>query len=70
MAARMAVEDFGGTLLGKPVEIVSGDFLLKVDTGLAVARRWLDQEHVDAIVDVPSSPLALALRPALPESAR
>ncbi|MEN3386282.1 MAG: branched-chain amino acid transport system substrate-binding protein, partial [Hyphomicrobiales bacterium] len=54
-AAKMAVEDFGGALLGKPIEVVSGDFLLKVDTGLSVARRWLDQENVDAIVDVPSS---------------
>ncbi len=61
-AAKMAVEDFGGTLLGKPIEVVSGDFLLKVDIGLSVARRWLDQENVDAIVDVPSSPLALALQ--------
>src|SRR6185436_6105583 len=56
MAAKMAVEDFGGTLFGKPIEVISGDFLLKVDTGLLVARRWLDQENVDAIVDVPSSP--------------
>lgn len=61
-AAKMAVEDFGGTLFGKPIEVVGGDFLLKVDTGLSVARRWMDQEDVDAIVDVPSSPLALALQ--------
>jgi branched-chain amino acid transport system substrate-binding protein len=67
MAAKMAVEDFGGTLLGKPIEVVSGDFLLKVDTGLSVARRWLDQENVDAIVDVPSSPLALALQNVIKE---
>jgi len=37
------------------------------DTGLLVARRWLDQENVDAIVDVPSSPLALALQPIVRE---
>lgn len=66
-AAKMAVEDFGGTLFGKPIEVVHGDFLMKVDTGVTVARRWLDQENVDAIVDVPSSPLALALQPVIKE---
>lgn len=62
VATRMAIEDFGGKVLGKPIEVVSGDFLMKVDTGAAVARRWLDAENVDAIVDVPSSPLALAVQ--------
>jgi len=61
-AAKMAVEDFGGAMFGKPIEVISGDFLLKVDTGVALARNWFDRENVDAIVDVPSSPLALALQ--------
>ena len=61
-AAKMAVEDFGGSVLGKPIEVVQGDFLMKVDTGMLLARRWLDQDNVDAIVDVPSSPLALAIQ--------
>lgn len=61
-AAQMAVDDFGGKVLGKPIEIVFGDFQLKVDIGLAVARRWFEEENVDAIVDVPSSPLALAMQ--------
>jgi len=67
MAAKMAVEDFGGSVLGKPIEVISGDFLLKVDVGLLVGRRWLDQENVDVIVDVPSSPLALALQTVIRE---
>ena len=61
-ATRMAVEDFGGKVLGKPIEVISGDFLMKVDVGTTIARRWFDVENVDAIVDVPSSPLALAIQ--------
>src|SRR6476661_540987 len=48
-AAKMAVEDFGGAMFGRPIEVISGDFLLKVDTGVALARNWFDRENVDAI---------------------
>lgn len=59
-AARLAAED-AGLVLGKDVEIVSADFQLKVDVGVAIARKWYDDENVDAIIDVPFSGLALAI---------
>jgi branched-chain amino acid transport system substrate-binding protein len=59
-AARLAAED-AGLVLGKPVEIVSADFLLKVDVGVAIARKWYDEDNVDTIIDVPFSGLALAI---------
>jgi branched-chain amino acid transport system substrate-binding protein len=62
LAARMAVEDFGGSVLGRPIEIVSGDHQNKPDVGAAVVRRWLDSEGVDAIADVPTSSVGLAVQ--------
>lgn len=59
-AAKLAAED-AGLVLGKPVEIVSADFQLKVDVGVAIARKWYDEENVDTIIDVPFSGLALAI---------
>src|SRR4051794_29405148 len=54
-AAQMAVEDFGGMVLGKPISVVVGDHQLKPDIGAGIARRWYDVEQVDVIVDVPIS---------------
>jgi branched-chain amino acid transport system substrate-binding protein len=62
LAAKMAIEDFGNNVLGKPVEVITADFQLKVDIGAAIIRRWFDEENVDAIADVASSPLALAVQ--------
>src|SRR5262245_21889751 len=59
-AAKLAAED-AGPVLGNPVEIVSADFQLKADVGIAIARKWYDEENVDAIIDVPFSGLALAI---------
>jgi len=61
-AVRMAVEDFGGTVLGKPIEIVSADHQNKVDIGVSIARRWYEHEKVDVILDVPNSAIALAIQ--------
>ncbi|GGC86708.1 ABC transporter substrate-binding protein [Chelatococcus reniformis] len=61
LAAKMAVEDFGGTVLGKPIEIVAGDHQNKPDVGSAIARKWIDVDKVDAIADVPSSATALGV---------
>lgn len=61
-AARMAIEDFGGKVLGQPVEILSGDHQNKPDTALSIAKRWLDTQGVDVIVDVPTSSVALAIQ--------
>lgn len=61
-AARMAIEDFGGKVLGKPIELLSADHQNKPDVGTALARRWFDEQKVDAIVDVPVSSVALAVQ--------
>ncbi len=61
LAAQMAAEDFGGTLDGAPIEIVSADHQNKADIGSSIARRWFDQDGVSAIADVPSSSVALAV---------
>src|SRR5204863_2373615 len=54
-AARMEVEDFNGGGKSIKVEIVYADHQNKADVGAAIARKWLDVEGVDAIVDVPNS---------------
>jgi branched-chain amino acid transport system substrate-binding protein len=61
-AAQMAVDDFGGTVLGKPISVIVGDHQLKPDIGGAIARRWYDVEQVDLIVDVPISAVGLAIQ--------
>jgi branched-chain amino acid transport system substrate-binding protein len=61
VAARMAVEEFGGKVAGVPVEVVFADHQNKPDVGASVARQWLDRDGVDAIVDVPTSSVALAV---------
>jgi len=60
-AARMAVEEFGGKVLGMPIEIVYADHQNKPDIAAATARKWFDEEKVDAILDVASSSPALAV---------
>jgi branched-chain amino acid transport system substrate-binding protein len=60
-AVQMAVEDYGGKVKGKPVEVVYADHQNKADIGAQIARRWLDAEGVDAIVDVPNSGIALSV---------
>lgn len=62
LAAQMAVEDAGGKVNGVPVEVISGDHQNKADIGAGVARRWIDTEQVDAIMDVPNSAVALAVQ--------
>ncbi len=48
-AVKMAVEDFGGTVLGKPIEVVFADTQLKPDVGSVIARKWIEDEQVDVI---------------------
>ncbi|MGY4310952.1 branched-chain amino acid transport system substrate-binding protein [Bradyrhizobium sp. JR3.5] len=62
VAAQMAVDDFKGKVLGRPIEIVAGDHQNKADTGSAIARRWLENDNVEAILDVPNSAVALAVQ--------
>ena len=61
-AAQMAIDDFGGKVLGKPISLIVGDHQLKPDIGGNLARRWYDVEQVDLIVDVPVSAVGLAVQ--------
>jgi branched-chain amino acid transport system substrate-binding protein len=61
-AAQMAIEDFGGKVLGMPVEIVVGDHQNKPDLAAGIARRWFDIENVSAIADLTNSAVALAVQ--------
>ena len=62
LAAQMAVEDFGGSVLGKPIEVVGGDHQNKADIGANIARSWYDNDGIDVIADVPNSAVALAVQ--------
>jgi branched-chain amino acid transport system substrate-binding protein len=57
----MAVQDFGGKLLGSPIEIIAADHQNKPDIGAALARKWFDTEGVDVILDLANSAVVLAL---------
>jgi branched-chain amino acid transport system substrate-binding protein len=61
IAARMAAEDFKAAEKGIKVDIVAADHQNKPDIGASIARQWYDQEGVDAILDVPTSSVALAV---------
>jgi branched-chain amino acid transport system substrate-binding protein len=60
-AAKLAVEDFDPAAHGMKVEVVAGDHQNKPDVGANLARQWYDVDHVDVIVDVPTSSVALAI---------
>jgi branched-chain amino acid transport system substrate-binding protein len=66
-AARMAVEDFGGKVLGRPVEVIFADHQNKADLGANLARQWVDADKVNMIIDVPNSGVALAVQEVLRE---
>jgi branched-chain amino acid transport system substrate-binding protein len=61
VAARMAAEDAGGQVLGKPVEIVFADHQNKADLGATIARQWFDEGKVDLAIDFDNSSVALAV---------
>jgi len=61
LAAKMAVEDYGGKAAGRTVEVVSADHQNKPDVGSAIARRWIDEDGVNMIVDLPNSAVAFAV---------
>jgi branched-chain amino acid transport system substrate-binding protein len=61
VAVELAVEDMGGKVLGRPIQVLTADHQDKADIGGAIARRWYDQEGVHAIVDVVSSGVSLAV---------
>ncbi|MET0676497.1 MAG: ABC transporter substrate-binding protein [Bradyrhizobium sp.] len=61
LAARMAVADFGGSIDGVPIDIVTADHQNKPDVAAAVGREWFDRQGVDVIVDLPHSGAVLGL---------
>jgi branched-chain amino acid transport system substrate-binding protein len=61
-AARMAIEDFGGKVLGQPIQFISADHQNKPDVAANLANRWYDADNVDVIVDVPNSAAVLAVQ--------
>jgi branched-chain amino acid transport system substrate-binding protein len=61
-AAKLAVEDFGGKVLGAPIEIINADHQNKPDVASSVARQWYDTEKVDSIMELTTSSVALAVQ--------
>ena len=70
IAAQMAAEDFGGKVLGKPIVIISSDHQNKADIASSTARKWFDEQQVDAVADLVSSSTALAVMPVAAEKKR
>lgn len=66
-AVRLAVADFGGQVLGKPIQVVSADHQNKPEVALSIARQWLEQDGVDAVVDIANSAIALSVNTLLGE---
>lgn len=66
-AARMAIEDFGGEVNGKKIELVIADDQNKPDIGAAIAQKWVDEEGVDAIVGGSASSIAIAIQKMMAE---
>src|SRR5262249_30103666 len=62
LAARMAVEDAGGAVGGRKVELLDADHQEKVDVASAIAQEWFDRRGVDAIADLPNTGVVLALQ--------
>ena len=61
IAARMAIEDVGGKVLGKPVDILAADHQSKADIGASIARQWFDADKVDMVIGFDNSSVALAV---------
>lgn len=61
IAAQMAVEDYGGKAAGKKIEVIAGDHQNKADIGVAITRRWFENENVSAVFDLANSAVALAV---------
>src|SRR3982074_1980503 len=59
-ATKMAIEEFGGTMFGKPIELITADPQNKADVAASLARKWYENEAVDMIIDMPTSATALA----------
>ena len=69
IAAKLAVEEFGGKLLGKRIEVIAADHQNKPDIASAIARQWIDTESVDVIADGAGSSAGLAIQQVTRDSA-
>src|SRR5215468_1272820 len=69
-AARMAVEEMGGKVLGKSIEIIVGDHQNKPDIASALVRRWFDVDGVSAVAELTNSAVALAVQQIAKEQGR
>ncbi|HJQ56288.1 MAG TPA: ABC transporter substrate-binding protein [Vineibacter sp.] len=69
-AIQMAIEEFGGKVLGRPVEVLSADHQTKPDVGAAIARKWFDVDDVKMITGIGTSSVALAVRKIAQEKGR
>ncbi len=70
IAAKLAVEEFGGKLLGKRIEVIAADHQNKPDIASAIARQWIDTENVDVIADGAGSSAGLAIQQVTRDSGR
>src|SRR5258708_1628050 len=61
-ATRIAIEEFGGQVKGKKIEMIFADHQHKADIGTSLARQWYERDGVDVILDVPNSGIALAVQ--------
>lgn len=62
LAAQMAADEFGNSVAGMPIKIISADHQNKADNAAGIARRWIDVDGVDVIVDGGASSAALAIQ--------
>jgi branched-chain amino acid transport system substrate-binding protein len=70
VAAQMAIEDFGGNALGRPIRLVTADHQLKPEIGIGIIKKWFDVEGVDMVADIVHSSIALAAEPIAREKDR
>ena len=61
IAARMAIDDVGGKVLGKPIDMLVADHQSKADVGASIARQWFDSDKVDLVIGFDNSSVALAV---------
>ncbi len=62
VAIKMAIKDFGGEVLGKPVKVIKADHYNKPALASSIARKWIDEKHVDAIFGLTNSAVGLAVQ--------
>jgi branched-chain amino acid transport system substrate-binding protein len=70
VAARMAIDDFGGNVLGHPITLVTADHQLKPEVGVGTIKKWFDVDGVDMVADIVHSSIALAAEPIAKEKDR